>query len=118
MKYLCLIYGDEIQRGKLPKAEVEAFIGEHLALTASLQGSGRYLGAAPLQPTGSASTVRVREGRLSVTDGPFAETKEQLLGYYLIEASDLDDAIHVASRIPNARSGCIEVRPVAEMPPR
>jgi len=118
MKYLCLIYGDETRRETMPKAEMDAFLSEYAALTASLQESGRYLSAAPLQSTGFGSTVRVREGRLSVTDGPFAETKEQLLGYYLVEAKDLDDAIEVAGRIPNARFGCIEVRPLADMPSR
>ena len=118
MKYLCLIYGDETQREKLPKADMDAFVAEYLALNASLQESGRFIAAAPLKSTGFGTTVRMREGRLSVTDGPFAETKEQLLGYYLIEVADLDDAIQVASRIPNARFGCVEVRPLADMPSR
>ena len=118
MKYLCLIYGDESQWEKRPKAEMEAVTAEYMALNASLQESGHHLAGAPLKPTGFASTVRVREGKLSVTDGPFAETKEQLLGYYLIEAADLNDAIQVASRIPNARFGSVEVRPLADFPRR
>lgn len=118
MKYLCLIYGDETMREKMPEADMAAFLAEYGALTASLQESGHFVGAAPLKSTGFGSTVRMREGRLSVTDGPFAETKEQLLGFYLIEAANLDDAIQVASRIPNARFGCIEVRPLAETPSR
>lgn len=116
MKYLCLIYGDEIQWGHRPKAEMEAVTAEYMALTASLQESGHHLAGAPLKPTRLATTVRVRGGKLSTTDGPFAETKEQLLGYYLIEAADLNDAIQVASRIPNARFGSVEVRPLIEMP--
>lgn len=115
MKYLCLIYGDEMQWEKRPKAEMEAVTAEYMALNASLQESGHYLGGSALKPTRLASTVRVRNGKLSTTDGPFAETKEQLGGYYLIEAADLNDAIQVAARIPNARFGCVEVRPLAEM---
>ena len=118
MKYLCLIYGNESQWEKRPKAEMEAVTAEYMALTASLKESGHFLAGSALKSTGTASTVRVREGRLSATDGPFAETKEQLGGYYLIEAVDLNDAIQVAARIPNARFGCIEVRPLAEMPSR
>jgi hypothetical protein len=116
MKYLCLIYGDEIQWERRPKAEMETITAEYMALTASIKESGHYLGGAPLKPTRLATTVRVRDGKVSTIDGPFAETKEQLGGYYLIEAADLNDAIQVASRIPNARFGCIEVRPLVEMP--
>jgi hypothetical protein len=118
MKYLCLIYGDEIQWEKRPKAEMEAVSGEYFAFTDNIVESGHYIGAAPLKPTRLATTIRVREGKASITDGPFAETKEQLGGYYLIEAKDLNDAIQVASRIPGAKWGSIEVRPVAEIPAR
>ena len=116
MKYLCLIYSEEKQIGSLPGPKLQALMGEYNAFTASITESGQYLGGNRLQPTGSATTVRVREGKVSTTDGPFAETKEQLGGYYLIEAVDLNAAIQVASRIPSARLGCVEVRPVFELP--
>jgi len=112
MKYLCLIYQDESIRQKLPKAEFEKIHGEYLAFTDDLKNSGRLLGNHGLQPTEAATTVRVRDGKITTTDGPFAETKEQLGGYYLIEARDLNDAIQVAAKIPSARFGSIEVRPV------
>ncbi|HET6329921.1 MAG TPA: YciI family protein [Holophagaceae bacterium] len=116
MKYLCLIYGDEIQWEKQSKAERERTVAEYAALTESLKASGHHLGGNALRATHTATTVRVRDGRTSTTDGPFAETKEQLGGFYLIEAKDLNDAIQVAARIPNARTGCVEVRPISEMP--
>jgi hypothetical protein len=115
MKYLCLIYGDETQWQKMPMAEAEKVYGEYFAFTDGLKKSGHYIGGNPLQPTHTATTVRMRNGKVSTTDGPFAETKEQLGGYYLVEAKDLNDAIQVASRIPGARLGSIEVRPIAEM---
>ena len=115
MKYLCLIYSDESQWKTLPQAEMEKMNTEYFAYTQSVQKSGHYLGGNPLQPTQTATTVRVRNGQLSTTDGPFAETKEQLGGYYLLEARDLNDAIQAASRIPGAKYGAIEVRPIAEM---
>lgn len=112
MKYLCLIYQDESIGQKLPKAEFEKIHGEYLAFTDDLKKSGRLLGNHGLQPTQAATTVRVRDGKITTTDGPFAETKEQLGGYCLIEARDLNDAIQVAAKIPSARFGRIEVRPV------
>jgi len=112
VKYLCSIYQDESIRQKLPKAEFEKIHGEYLAFTDDLKKSGRLLGNNGLQPTQAATTVRVRDGKITTTDGPFAETKEQLGGYYLIEARDLNDAIQVAAKIPSARFGSIEVRPV------
>ena len=115
MKYLCLIYGDESSRGKMPKDQLEAMIGEYGAFTESIKQSGQYIGGNPLQPTQTATTVRVRQGKASTTDGPFAETKEQLGGYYLINAKDLNEAIQVAARIPGARTGSIEVRPIMEL---
>ena len=115
MKYLCLIYSDESQWPKLPPAAMEKMSKDYFAYTQSIQQSGHYLGGNPLQPTQTATTVRVRDGRLSTTDGPFAETKEQLGGYYLIEARDLNDAIQIAARIPGAHYGSIEVRPIADM---
>ncbi len=118
MQYLCLIYGDEMQWEKMPKAEAEKAHGEYFAFTDAIRKSGQYIGGNPLQPTRTATTVRVRNGKVSTTDGPFAETKEQLGGYYLIEAKDLNEAIAVASRIPGARYGSIEVRPIQEIPAR
>jgi hypothetical protein len=116
MKYLCLIYIDEALRQKMPKAEADKIFGEFVAFTESIRGSGHYLGANRLQPTNAATTVRVRSGKTLTTDGPFAETKEQLGGYYLVEAASLEEAIGVAARIPSARFGSIEVRPVMELP--
>ena len=115
MKYLCLIYADESQWVKLSKDEADRMSAEYSAFTEGIRRSGHYLGGDPLEPTHAATTVRVRNGKPSTTDGPFAETKEQLGGYYLIEARDLNDAIQVAARIPGARAGSIEVRPIMEM---
>ena len=113
--YLCLIYEDEKEWQKMPKAETEKVIGEFQAYTQSVKKSGHYVGGNALQPTHTATTVRVRQGRVSTTDGPFTETKEQLGGYYLLQARDLNEAIQLASRIPGARLGAVEVRPVAEV---
>jgi hypothetical protein len=115
MKYLCLIYQDESRRPKLPDAEAEKIYGEYFAFTEGIKSSGHYIGGNPLEATRMAITVRVRNGEVLTTDGPFAETKEQLGGYFLIEARDLNDAVQVASRIPGARFGSIEVRPVMEI---
>jgi hypothetical protein len=112
MKYLCLIYDAEKQFETMPKAELDALMKEYRAFTEDIKKSGHYIGGFQLQPTHAATTLRVRNGKMSATDGPFAETKEQLGGYYLIEAKDLNDAIKVASRIPSAKIGSIEVRPV------
>jgi hypothetical protein len=99
----------------MPEAEFQAFSDEHVALDEELKKSGHSIAAEALQPAHTAKTVRVRDGQLFVTDGPFAETKEQLLGIYLIDARDLNDAIQVASRIPAARIGSIEVRPIWDL---
>ena len=112
MKYLCLIYDDEKNWEKLPRETADSMNGEYYAFTDAIQKSGHFIGGEALQPTQSATTVRIRNGKVSTTDGPFAETKEQLGGYYLVEARDLNDAIQVASRIPSARTGSVEVRPV------
>jgi hypothetical protein len=112
MKYLCLIYDDESTWATMSQADAEAMMGEYFAFTDGIRKSGQYIAGEALQPVQTATTVRVRNGKLSTTDGPFAETKEQLGGYYLIEAKDLNDAIQVASRIPSAKSGSVEVRPV------
>jgi hypothetical protein len=110
MKYLCLVYGEAEAMAGVPDAECAAW-GE------TLQASGRYLAAEALQPVDTARTVRVRGGQVSVTDGPFAETKEQLAGFYLVEAGDMDEAVEIARRIPPARVGSIEVRPIRELSP-
>ncbi|HVH10659.1 MAG TPA: YciI family protein [Gemmatimonadales bacterium] len=116
MKYLCLIYGDETAFLKRPRAEADNITKEYHAFTEGITKSGHYLGGNALQPTATATTLRVRNGRVATTDGPFAETKEQLGGYYLLEAKDLNDALQVASRIPGAREGSVEVRPIWEIP--
>ena len=114
MKYLCLIYDDETMWQRMSQEEAGKMMGDYRAYTTDIKGSGHYVGGNALQPTASATTVRVRNGSISTTDGPFAETKEQLGGYYLVEARDLNDAIQVASRIPAAANGSIEVRPIME----
>ena len=115
MQYLCLIYSDESQWPKLPKPELDRVLNEYLAFMDEVRRNGHYVGSNRLQPTSTATTVRIRDGKLTTTDGPFAETKEQLGGYFLVEAKDLNEAIHVAAKIPGARYGSIEVRPVAEV---
>ena len=112
MQYMMLVYLDE---NALNEAERESCYRESTELTQDLAASGQYLAAAPLQPTSTATSVQVRDGKRLVTDGPFAETREQLGGYFLIEASDLDQAIAIAARIPSARYGTIEIRPVVEL---
>jgi len=114
MKYLCLIYDDEKKAATMSKEEGEQFMGEYFAFTEGIKKSGHYLGGNALQPVSTATTVRSRNGKLSTTDGPFAETKEQLGGYYLIEARDLNDALQVAAKIPSVRAGSIVVRPIME----
>jgi hypothetical protein len=114
MKYLCLIYDEEKKIAGMSPKESEAFMGEYFAFTEGIQKSGHYIGGEALQPVQTATTVRIRNGKMSTTDGPFAETKEQLGGFYFINAKDLNDAIQVASRIPSARTGSVEVRPVME----
>ena len=115
MNYLCLFYIEEKRIGALPKDELDALVGEHMAYDDELRKSGHFIVAAGLQPAATAMIVRVRNGKLSTTDGPFAETKEQLGGFSVIEARDLNDAIRVASKFPPARLGSIEVRPIAEL---
>ena len=114
MKYLCLIYHDEKTVDTLAKVELDALTKECLAFDETLKERARLVTCERLQSVETATTLRLRGGKVLVTDGPFAETKEQLAGFYLIEAADLDDAIRVASRIPPARFGCVEVRPVME----
>ena len=112
MRYLCLIYDEEKKLAAMSKGESDAFMGEYFTFTEDIKKSGHYVGGNALQPVNSATSVRVRGGKMSTTDGPFAETKEQLGGYYLIEADSLDEAIGWAAKIPGARHGSVEVRPV------
>jgi hypothetical protein len=116
MRYMLLIYEDEKGWGTMPEAERNQIFGEYMQFTKDLRESGQYQAGAPLQPTSKATSVKVRGGKRLVTDGPFAETREQLGGYYLVDARDLDEAIAIAARIPSARLGTIEVRPVMEIP--
>ena len=117
MQYLCLVYGEEKALDALSKDEMEVLVDQSLAYDDVLRKSGHYLVSAALQPVEVAKTVRVRNRKTSITDGPFAETKEQLLGFILIEASDLNDAVQVAADIPLASTGSIEVRPILELEP-
>ncbi len=112
MKYMLLIYSEE---NCWAEGEREACFQESTALTHQLHKSGQFLAASPLQPVALATSVRVRDGKRLVTDGPFAETREQLGGYFLVEAENLDQAIDIAGRIPGARKGTVEVRPVHEL---
>lgn len=108
MKYLCLVYGEESKLEGMPDDECVAYDED-------LRQRGQCMASEALQPVRSAITVRVRNGRTSVSDGPFAETKEQLAGFYLIEARDLNDAVQIASQIPPARVGSVEVRPIRQL---
>lgn len=112
MEYLLAIYDNEAQSAKMTKEEHGAMYQEFGRFTQSIQESGNFRAGKQLQPVATATTVRVREGKRLVTDGPFAETREQLGGFYLIEAKDLDEAIAIAERIPSARWGSVEVRPL------
>jgi hypothetical protein len=109
---MMLVY---LEENALDDKEREACYHDSVALTHDLKAKGQYLAAAPLYPVATATSVRVRDGRRLVTDGPFAETREQLGGYYLVEARDLDEALAIAERIPGAKRGTIEVRPVVEL---
>jgi hypothetical protein len=119
MKYLCLVYGEEKELDALSKGDMEALVAESLAYDDVLRKSGHYLVSEALQSVTAAKTVRTRSREVLITDGPFAETKEQLLGFILIDARDLNEAVQVAAKIPLASTGSIEVRPVLELePPR
>lgn len=109
--YLLALYDNESNDRDKTEAEMAALMGEYEVFTESIKKSGNYIGGEALHPTSTASTVRVREGTRLVTDGPFAETKEQLGGFYLIRAKNIDEAIAIASRLPAARTGSVEVRP-------
>ncbi len=114
MRYLCLIYENEKAWQQMSEADMQKGMAEYNVFTESIKKNGNYIGGEALQPTNTATSVRVRNGKLSTTDGPYVETKEQLGGYYLIKAKDLNDAVQVASRIPGAKHGIVEVRPVME----
>ena len=116
MHYLLLIHDEEQGWGQLPEQEQAALMQEYGAFTTELRESGAFVGANRLRPTSAASTVRVRDGETVVTDGPFTETKEQLGGYYLVDVESLDEALEWAAKIPSARYGSIEVRPVWPAP--
>ncbi len=113
MKFLCLICAEKVME-QMPVAEADSHYQEYAAFTEDIRRSGHYISCNRLLPADQATTIRVRNGRVSATDGPFAETKEQLGGYYLIAARDLNEAIRVAAKIPGAAKGCVEIRPVAE----
>lgn len=113
MKYLCLICADPVLT-PMPEAEVEKLFQEYVEFTRDIKRSGHFAGANRLKSPETATTLRVRHGKVLITDGPFAETKEQIGGYYLIEASDLNEAISIAARIPGAKTGCVELRPIAD----
>ena len=115
MKYLCLVYIEEKILNALPKDERQSLSDESMAFCDELQKKGQLLAASPLHPIETATTVRVRNGNTSTTDGPFAETKEQLGGFLAIDVRDLNDAIRVAATFPAARFGSIEVRPMKEL---
>ena len=115
MKYMLLVHHDEESFARRPETERKGMLEESVQLAQQLHTSGHYLGAAPLHPSQETTCVRVREGKPMVIDGPFAETREQLGGYFLIQAKDLDEAIRIAARIPGARIGTVEIRPVTEV---
>ncbi len=115
MRYLCMIYFEEKTLDALPRSEYDALVAEALAYDEELRKSGRFVVAQALQPVETATTLRIRKGKVSTTDGPFAETKEQLGGFILIDARDLNEAIQLAARIPPARLGGVEVRPIKEL---
>jgi hypothetical protein len=117
MQYILLIYDNEANMKSATQADTSAMMADYGAFTADITKSGNFKAGDALQPSSTATTVRVRDGKLLTTDGPYAETKEQLGGYYLIEATDLDAAIKIAARVPSARYGIIEVRPVMQLPP-
>lgn len=112
MRYLCLIYLDERELASLPDREVNSLNSRHVELNEDLRRTGHFVEAEALEPAHAATCVRVRQGRTTVTDGPFIETKEQVAGFYLIEARDLNEAIRIATRLPSAPMATVEVRPI------
>lgn len=115
MQYLLLIYSSEAEENSMPESQLQAVMAEYGMFTKGIVDSGAMVGANRLRPTTDATTVKVRDGKALVTDGPFAETREALGGYYLVEAKDLDEATAIAAKIPTAKYGSVEVRPVWSM---
>ena len=115
MKYMLLVHHNEEDFGKFSESTRQQLLEESVQLTHQLHAKGQYLSASPLHPESTASVVQVRDGKPFVTDGPFVETREQLAGYFLINAKDRDEAIAIATRVPGARIGTVEVRPVKEV---
>jgi hypothetical protein len=115
MKFMLLVHHDEVTFAQRQEEERRSLLQESVQLANQLHASGQYLGAAPLHPTAETTCVQVRDGKRLVTDGPFAETREQIGGYFLVDAKDLNEAIDIAARIPGARIGTVEVRPVTEV---
>ncbi len=113
MKYLCLICAETVME-QMTEADAKKHYRDYAEFTENIRRSGHFVGCNRLLPPAAATTIRVRKGRISTTDGPWVETKEQLGGYYVIEAGDLDEAVRVAAKIPGAWIGCVEVRPIAE----
>jgi hypothetical protein len=115
MKYMLLVHHDEAAFDKIAKEKQQQMLEESVQLTHQLHTDGKYLSASPLHPASTAAIVRVRDGKSFVTDGPFVETREQIAGYFLIHARDIDEAIGIAARVPGARIGTVEVRPLIEI---
>ena len=115
MKFMLLVHHDEDASGKMSEAKRKELFTESVQLTHQLHSAGQYLSASPLHPAETAVIVRVREGKSLVTDGPFIETREQIAGYFLVDAKDLDEATRIATRVPGARIGTVEVRPLIEI---
>ena len=116
MKYMLLIYDDEKGWAKLSETQQQQAMGEYMQFSQQLQSAGQYVTSSQLHPTSAATSVRARSGKRLVTDGPFAETREQLLGYYIIDVNDLDVAIAIAARVPGGPTGGVEIRPLVERP--
>ena len=115
MKFMLIVHHDEIAFEKITKETRQQMLAESIELTHQLHAAGQYIHASPLQPAATAVMVRVRTGKPTVTDGPFIETREQIAGYFLVNAQDLDEAISIASRVPGTRIGTVEVRPLIEI---
>ena len=115
MRYLCLIYHDEKLLGAMPEAEMSALNARHLAFNEEILAKGQFIEAEALQPTASTTCVRVRNGKVTLTDGPYMETKEMVAGFYLVEARDLNEAIALAAKLPSAPLGTVEVRPCRDL---
>jgi hypothetical protein len=116
MQYILLIYENEAEKKSRNAEEGQRIFGEYMAFTASIKQSGHMRAGEPLESAETATTVRVKEGKTVRTDGPFAETREQLGGFYIVEAKDLDEAVGIAARIPASKTGCVEVRPIMKLP--